>query len=533
MSMELETIQALLRGMTPAQVEQALSTMSPAQLTNLDTLLNSGKLYENLDDPVKWIETNFYIPEINGPLVLAEYQKRCLREALYMDPATGNFQYSVIIWSDLKKSIKSTITAAVALWMGFRSPHGQIQLVANDLKQADSRVGYYLRRAVNLNPALRGCIRVNTSGYKMTLPNECIIEAIPIDPTGEAGGNADMVVFSELWGAASKAQQRMWTETTTSPTKYGRSFRWVESYAGFTGESVLLENLYEETVINGDQLWGDLEVFVNRPGRMFCLWNTRPRLRWQTKEYYAEQASQLDPSEFARVHRNQWVSSTSNFVPGEWLEFCRAGSTGNSFEVVPALEHNEPIIGALDAGTKQDSFGMLGVSVRTIERNKLDGTPDDYKIFIPRFVHVWTPGPNQPIEYSDPPEGPRDPTKPSPQTMIERLSEELHIVEWVYDPYQLHNLATNLNNRGVGYFVEMNQNVGGKRAKADKNLYDIIRDRSLLHDGNSDLLVHLKNANKQAEGDGMRLQKRARGGKIDLAVCLSMACWEALELNLG
>ena len=37
--------------------------------------------------------------------------------------------------------------------------------------------------------------------YKTSLPNNTIIEAIPIDPAGEAGGNDDLIIFSELWAA--------------------------------------------------------------------------------------------------------------------------------------------------------------------------------------------------------------------------------------------------------------------------------------------------------------------------------------------
>jgi phage terminase large subunit-like protein len=101
---------------------------------------------------------------------------------------------------------------------------------------------------------------------------------------------------------------------------------------------------------------------------------------------------------------------------------------------------------------------------------------------------------------------------------------------FVYDPYQLHNMANNLTMAGVGYFVEMNQNMGGKRAKADKNLYDLIRDRRITI-ADDRVAQHIKNANASTEADGLRLKKRNNHSKIDLAVATSMACYEAFELN--
>ena len=173
-------------------------------------------------------------------------------------------------------------------------------MVANDLKQADSRVAKYIRRSIILNPRTnpKNNRDYRLHGYTITLPNGSVIEAIPIDPSGEAGSNADQITWSELWGANDKAKANMWAEMTLSPTKEGQSFRWVESYAGFAEEAELLYSLYELGVKQGEQLWPDrlydvtggspapLELYVNRSARMLCLWNTLPRNPWQTKRYY-------------------------------------------------------------------------------------------------------------------------------------------------------------------------------------------------------------------------------------------------------
>jgi hypothetical protein len=194
---------------TTSELRESWRYLTPREREEIQAHLETlaGFAPALLPDPVEWIETNFYIPETNGPIKLYPYQQRCLREALSVG-GDGLFKYSVIVWSDIKKSAKSTLAAAVALFMAYHRKWGQVVSVANDLKQADSRVAYYARRAIELNPKMRAECKIRN--YKITFPNGTFFEAVPIDPTGEAGGNADMVIFSEAWGSSSKAQQSMW-----------------------------------------------------------------------------------------------------------------------------------------------------------------------------------------------------------------------------------------------------------------------------------------------------------------------------------
>lgn len=444
-------------------------------------------------DPVDWIERNFLVPELAGPLQLADYQRRALREALSRDES-GRFRYSVIVWSDIKKSIKSTIAAAVALWRAYTLDWGSLIIVANDLKQADSRVGFYLRRAIELNPRMRAEAKIKN--YLVELPNRTRIESVPIDPTGEAGANADAVIFSELWGSHNQAQQRMWAEMALPPQKFGQSFRWIETYAGYSGESPLLEQLYEQGVKHGRRLWDDTEAYANDAARMFCLWNTTPRLSWQTPEYYAQQATELLENEFRRIHRNEWVTSAQTFVPKEWWDACKAD--------VPPLAKDEPIVLSADAGVSNDTFGLIAVSRET-------------DIVSVRYSQKWAPPKGGTLDFA------------KPEVELERLCAEYNVIEVAYDPYQLHDMATRLRNKGLTYFRAFPQ--GADRLVADKQLYDVIRDKRIRHSGEPDLAEHIQNANAKTEGDKLRLVKRAEHMKIDLAVALSMATARILKMN--
>ncbi len=465
---------------------------------------------ETAQNPVAWIEEHFRIPETpDNRLQLGEYQRACLNEALARNP-DGAFRYSVIVWSDIKKSIKSTIAAAVALWRAQHLNWGSIKIVANDLKQADSRVAYYLRRAIELNPAFANTARMKPSGYTIMFPNRTTIEAIPVDPKGEAGGNDDMVCFSELWGANQTAAMRMWTEMTLSPTKFGQSFRWVETYAGFTGESPLLEQLYETGVKHGRHIgaelgFPDLEVYANEEARLFCLWNTRPRLPWQTPEYYAQEAAVLPPNEFQRVHRNQWVSSQEAFIDILWWDACREG--------LPPLSRDEPLVLGVDAATTGDSFAIVGVTRHPDPGRRAE----DVAV---RYCGVWHPPAHGRIDYSQ------------PEDALRRLIAEYNVIEVVYDPYQLEEMMQRFRKEQLARCKEFGQ--GAPRLEADKKLYDTIMRRGIAHDGNPEMRKHLSNADRKTDPETrkLRIVKRSPLAKVDAAVALSMAVYECLRLTL-
>lgn len=484
----------------PSYVEEAIRFRAGVELelkqrTRANSLICS--------DPVEWIERHFRIPETSdNKIVMQPYQKRVLRETLTLN-AAGEFPYSTIVWSDIKKSAKSTITAAVALWRAFQVDWGQVVMVANDLKQADSRVGYYLRRAIELNPNLAA--RAKIRNYQVTLDNHTRIEAVPIDPTGEAGGGADMVVFSELWGAFHAAQARMWTEMTLSPLKYGQSFRWVETYAGYSGESPTLEQLHEVAVQPENRVaWANefnpaLEAYTAEQGRIFCLWNTVPRNPWQTKEYYAQEEATLMPDEFRRVHKNEFVSSTSAFVPREWWAACLVPD-----EEIPDLTADMPMILAADASIDGDTFGLLGLTGR-----------DGSGIYDIRYVNAWRPPPNASMENGI------DYTEIEDE--IRRLVTEYNVVELAVDPYQLYYLGNKLNQELVTRVYFFSQ--GADRLVADKGLQDRIRGKQIAQWGDPVLTEHILNANAKIDKEGgkLRIIKRSPQLKIDLAVCLSMA----------
>lgn len=444
-------------------------------------------------NPVEWIERYFYIPETGKAIVLEEYQRRVISEALRKQD--GQFVYSFILWSDLKKSAKSTIAAAVCLYLAWHCPWESVRVVANDLKQANSRTFFYIERAIRLNPVLNAvCKRIR---YHIELPNHTTIDAIPVDPKGEAGGGDLITCFTELWAMKNEASKQLWTETTLSPLKFGKSIRWAESYAGFETQSPILENAYESGVKEGrliDLGIDGLEVYANDNARMLTLWNTQPRCEWQTKEYYAQESAILTPEEFNRIHRNQWASNQSAFIPIQWFDDCK----------VSELPAPHGVVVGIDAGVHDDCFAVVVVSK--------DG---DYICI--REVNVWQAQNGGTVPIAD------------VKIALRRIAAQYHVECFAYDEYQLAFIAQELDD--LGFWAVFSQQKA--RAVADKALYDLIRERRLKHLGEPLLREHLLNADSKPEDDNkLRLIKRNQNAKIDAVVACSMACDRALYYNL-
>lgn len=463
------------------------------------------------DDPVRWISTYFTIPETGKPLRMEPYQEAVIYEALRKDEQ-GLFVYSMVTWADIKKSAKSTIAGAVGLYMAWHHAWETVRIVANDLKQADSRTFFYIKRAIKLNPTLAAFVIQRQ--YQIALQhNNTTMQAIPVDPKGEAGGGDLMTIFTELWAAKNQAAKTLWSETTLSPLKYGQSLRWAETYAGFEGDSPILEQIFETGVNQGriiDVGIPGLELYANEAARMLTLWNTQPRCPWQTKEYYQQEAATLVPSEFDRMHGNKWQRTTHAFAPLAWWDACKVAS-------MEPLRPFQATILSLDAAVESDCFAISMWSAR-----QRDGE------IIPqlRYARIWTPAQGEKIRFTNP-DNPEDTEYPEGE--VRRLIKQNTIVCITYDPTQLADMANRLGN--LANWEKFEQ--GKPRAIADKRLYDMIRDRRIEHSGEADLREHFKNANRKPEGDYLRIVKGSNPNqKIDLLVSASMAVDRIFDYNL-
>lgn len=523
MSTSTSELNALLSYLTPQERDEAISL--------LQEISTEVELSHDLwPDIVEWAEGNFFLADTGERIVIPEIVAKALREALKRDE-NGRYVYSTVVWSWPKKSMKSTTIALVADYVATFKPRARIKLIGNDLKQADSRVGEYLRESLLIGQkegTRDQAIKISYSKYRINYPNRSYIEMLPIDAHGEAGGNDDLIVCSELWGWMSNAHQRMWTETTQSPTKMGYSQRWVDTYAGFEGESTILEGLYDATVKEENLLvaqvdtatekgrqeqralqeyWDDFEIYAK--GGVLTIWCTRPLFYWQTPEYYADQRVTLTAPEYRRIHRNQWTTSENIFVNYHWWENCRDAA-------LPAVDPDEELVVAIDAATDEDAFAIVAVA-----RDPRNPTKDGALVL--RYWDVWYPK-----QLKNEGEGGKF-TYEEPKAMLRWLANHRNVVQFAYDPYQMKDTADELEKEGLGWFAPFGQQV--ERSIADKMFHDIIRAGTFKHQADHRLDSHIKNANAKTESRSrMRIVKRKDHLKIDLAVAASMACKRARDV---
>jgi phage terminase large subunit-like protein len=169
---------------------------------------------------------------------------------------------------------------------------------------------------------------------------------------------------------------------------------------------------------------------------------------------------------------------------------------------------------AVDAALSGDCFGILAIGATEDE--------DKYRV---AFSRKWTPPPGKKLNFKND-EG------TAPENVLRWLINEYDVIEVCYDPYQLEDMMQSLRSEGNVFTHAFTQNT--QRNIADKELYDMIKGRKIYHNGDPDLREHIRNANQKVTGDerSMRIVKRSDDLKIDLAICLSMACKRAKTWRL-
>lgn len=447
--------------------------------------------YYDGSDPAEFISREMVIPETGKPLVLHPEQTDVLHAMSHT--TDGAFDYSTWLYSAPKKSGKTTIGAAVALWQACRVPDGQVYIIGNDQRQADNRMMQAIRYAIDHNPRLQK--RARLVRFTVYLDNGTKIESIPVDPRGEAGMNPTGLFWTEAWGAIGNRPELLWTEAALSPSRVGQSFKFVESYAGYKGESLILERLYDSIIKQGKPHDTIPEVYTN--AKSIGYWCTRHIMEWQVNnpEYYAQEERENAPAEYRRIHHNEWADAQQAFVPIEWWKSCQA-----QYET----DKTDPFIMGIDAAATSDCFAVVLVSRH------------DHDIYI-HYAQKWTPPKGGAIDFRE------------PEAEIRRLLNEYNCIELAFDRFQLIDMMQRLRAEEFAPVREFTQ--GSERLAADKRLYDLIRDKRIHHRGEPDLLEHIGNAASEINkaDSTLRIVKRETGGKIDLAVATSMAAMRAFS----
>jgi hypothetical protein len=254
-------------------------------------------------DPVAFIREVLINPETGQAFDLYPEQIAFIRWAFTVTP-DGRLPFAELLFSAPKKSGK---TALIAMLMIFTivcigGPYAEGYCVANDFEQASARVFQAIARIIQASPLLRRSVRLTANKIEFTSTGS-VITAIASDYAGAAGSNPNISTFDELWGYTSERSQWLWDEMIPVPTRKV-SVRLTATYAGFEGESTLLEGLYKPAMA-GEQVGPDLY----RSGRMLAFWTHRCCAPWQTQDWLEQMLEQHRPNAYLRQIENRWVSS--------------------------------------------------------------------------------------------------------------------------------------------------------------------------------------------------------------------------------
>lgn len=528
----------------------------------------------------RYLEERFYIIETQQPIKLFPHQRVILRLAFGVTaPLTRPPQ--TVIFSTIKKSGKTTIASGVArhiteTW----GPFAEVYCMANDRLQAQARIYNGLLKSLALTPGYDRGHRVlpiiGTSEIEWKtveretthVPTGGLVRAVPVDAAGEAGSNPVGTLWSELWGYTSASAQKMFTELTPVPTR-ARSIRWIDTYAGYKDEPGVLLDMWElatDPKLGAVRLrcdvvpdWPNLDecdcafhkgpglpLFINPNARLFAYIDqgkTARRLPWQQgqlgDEYYAEQFTTLSEAEYLRLHENQWTSSVDSFLPIEWYDACK-DDTQPMYDGLDdhlmvdeqgVLRPSDPRAGlpnggrtpcvlSIDAAVSNDCIAMA-----LTHRNTRDTTRAHTG-----WARVWYPPKGGKFDYG---------SVGGLKDTIRYMCKNYNVVQVAYDPYQLHDVATEMTREGVAWFREFSQGI--PRAEADKQLHNMIRDKSWSWNFKNpetadQVRTHFQNAGKKqslTEDTKFRIVKKAPNSKIDSTIAISMGVAETMRLDLA
>lgn len=402
-----------------------------------------------------------------------------------------------------KKEGKSALAGGVALYMASRKAYSEVVITASDIDQAKDRVLRAAKFAVEYGP-----LNNHAKIFKDTieLDNHSIIQAMPNDWQGAAGGNYSCVIFDELHAWIREGQRRLFDEMVIPPTQPD-GVRWIASYAGWEGESLLLKEIWDRALL-GDNVSKELPIYFNDKASLLAFVDTGEaswRMPWMTPSYIAETRESERPNTFRRIWLNEWVANESQFLPAGAWEACHDPDV----KPIAPGENAKLILGA-DASTSRDFTALVGV-----QYNEPTNTSDV------RLVRVWKP--KSGILRRGKPTIDLDET--IGQKVLD-LHKQGQVQAVICDPFQLHALIVEWEKAGIRV-IELPQSSG--RVEADQALYDAVIARSIRHYNDPELNRHVQNTVAVETPRGFRIAKEKTSQKIDAAVALSMAHYGALD----
>jgi phage terminase large subunit-like protein len=445
--------------------------------------------------PATFVEQALVDPETGLPYKLLEAEKAFFEHAFRTD-AAGKALYAEQVYAAPKKSGKTAFAALHVLTttLLFGGAYAEATLCANDYDQAQGRVFEAVKRIVEQSPFLQE-LQPKISANKITFGvTGATITAIASDYAGAAGGNPTISNFDELWAYTSERSRRLWDGLVPPPTRKF-AVRLTVTYAGFEGESALLEELYKRGL---QQPLVGTDLYAGNGLLMF--WSHVPIAPWQSESWVEQMRSQLRPNAFLRMIENRFVSTESTFIDLAWWDRCVDPLAG------PVLTQRElPVWVGVDASVKHDSSAVVAVT--------FDRTATKVRLVAHR---IFQPTPDRPLDF-----------EATIEASIRDFTRRFNVRGVHYDPYQMAAVAQRLQVAGIP-MREYAQTTANLTAMGS-NLYELVKGNNIVVYADDAIRLAVSRTISVETPRGLRLAKEKQSHKIDVIVALAMAALHAVE----
>jgi hypothetical protein len=373
----------------------------------------------------------------------------------------------------------------------FGGRFGEAYALANDLEQAQSRVFEAIKRIIAASPLLRGEARVLSDKVTFAATDATIVP-LASDAASAAGGHPVISCFDELWGFVSERSRRLWDEMVPVPTRRV-SVRLVVSYAGFSNESELLEDLYKRGMAQ-PEIAPDLRAGDG----ILMFWSHKPVAPWQDERWLSDMRRSLRPAQFMRMIENRFVTTESTFIPIEWWDNCIEP------ELRPVVADTMlPVWVAIDASVKRDSTAIVATTWNMRSQR------------VQLVAHkIVQPSAEQPLDF-----------EAVIETTVLDWVKRYNVQRVLFDPYQMVASSQRLA-RSMVPMEEYPQTVPNL-TDSSQNLYDLIKSRNLIAYPDEEIRLAVSRASAIEGSRGWHIGKTKQSHKIDVVVALAMSALAA------
>jgi hypothetical protein len=309
-------------------------------------VLEPNTLQRWRERPISFITEVLCNPKMGRPFELFDAQRQFFAHCWQLR-ADGRLLYPEQCIGWIKKTGK-TVTAAMHVLtttLVYGGRYAEAYCIAADLQQAQERVFGEIKKICECSPLLRREAQITQS--RITFPQTgATITAIAGDYAGAAGAHPTITSFDELWTIDRERPLRLWDEMVPVPTQT-ISCRLVTTHAGYSGESTLLEELYDRGMALPEIAPG-----LHAGDSMLFYWSHEPLAPWQSESWLVEMRRTTRPLQYLRQFENRFVSSSADFISPEMFDKCV------KLSAPPASNPMMPIFVGVDASTKRDSTAI-------------------------------------------------------------------------------------------------------------------------------------------------------------------------------